>query len=465
MTKYLRHAGIRFELSNNAFLNVQQANYSLRRLWQLVAGSAEWRSDLCITFVSHSISQVEAMFRLAPGRMLSADLTSMLPSGCSLPIDVDRLPALCADDGPLCFTDRNKTFPLDLVTAAFLLLSRWEETRGMPLDAWGNPVEGEQLAVKQGFHERPLLDEWALVVRSWLVQIDPGWTARPSGPRVWLTHDVDFFSYHTGIRSVAGAAIRGVAQNRSLTTGLRNACAGLATLTGLVKDPCIAGTLALRQLARKHGIKATWFLMSSDAQRHKLDTGYDAAAFAESFLLDSSPATEIMWHPGYVAAEDSERFDAENRRFKELFGHSPVGVRYHYLRCRPLKSWQQLADHGVAYDSTMGFNTLVGFRSSTAHDYPMWDHASQAELPLSERPMIIMDGPLFASSGFHPARAVELTERLWRRCQAVSGVLTLNIHNTHTMTAPGLVSALTAWFGTLPASACDGSFNYAHEAS
>ena len=49
-----------------------------------------------------------------------------------------------------------------------ILLSRWEETVLTGRDAHGRLPFSDSVAHRQGFLDRPLVDEYALILREWL---------------------------------------------------------------------------------------------------------------------------------------------------------------------------------------------------------------------------------------------------------------------------------------------------------
>ena len=86
-------------------------------------------------------------------------------------------------------------------------MTRWEEA-DIPRepDRRGNYRENRLLAARQRFLDRPVLDEWALVLRAWLAALRPGWRARPKAARLVITHDIDATHKFTSWYRVARAA-------------------------------------------------------------------------------------------------------------------------------------------------------------------------------------------------------------------------------------------------------------------
>lgn len=99
---------------------------------------------------------------------------------------------------------------------------------------------------------------------------------------------------------------------------------------------------------------------------------------------------EIGLHASYTAALDVARL-AEEKTTLERLGATLHGQRYHYLRVDPHANLAALADLGFAYDSSLGFGGLPGFRAGTAHPFRPWSLAEDRPLDLIEIPLAAMD--------------------------------------------------------------------------
>ena len=426
------HQGLAYLWHEGAFLTRPEAEYAIERLWALCAGSADWSGEPVLSIVAASHQQVVQMHRLDAGQLEWIPLEAVLPLGHSLGLDTARLPGLCvaAPSRAIHFTGKGAV-PLDLVAATFLMLSRWEEAE-VPRepDPRGNYPENGHLAARQGFLDRPVLDEWALVLRAWLAAMRPGWHAEPKPARIVMTHDVDatrkFSSWYQVPRATAGALLR----TGSLGKSLQAALLGVRSRFNPTRDPYHRGITSLLDFDETLGLQGTFFLMA--AEPGPLDRGYDLAGPEVLPLVQEilDRGHEVGWHPGYRAAEDEERFHREKRRLDARLKRPVLAARFHFLRWRPQWSWRRLVEAGIAFDSTLGFNETVGFRCGTAHPFPVWDRTSGERLPLEERPLVIQDETLLACTGLDPGEAQRRGKVLLERVRRVNGDLTVLIHNS-----------------------------------
>jgi hypothetical protein len=427
----IRHQGLAYLWHEGAFLTRPEAAYALERLWALCAGAADWPRQPALSIPAVTRENVVRMHRLDGEAMAWIPLEAVLPAGHSLSLDTDRLPALCPA-GPLeggRFSPE-RPFPLDLAAATFLMLTRWEEEESCyPRDKRGNSRESCHLAARQGFLDRPVLDEWALVLRAWLGTLRPSWKARSKTTRIVMTHDVDatrkFTSWYRVPRAAAGTLVR----TRSVRRALETARAGVRSRRHSTLDPYYLGIRSLLDFDESLGARGTFFLMAAD--RGRFDAGYDLAAPAVRSVVEEvlRRGHDVGWHPGYRAAEDREAFLREKQRIDAYLCRPVRGARFHYLRWRPQCAWRWLVQAGVSYDSTLGLNETVGFRCGTSHPFPVWDRSSGERLPLEERPLVVQDGALFAYLGLGPSEAERRVAVLRDRVRRVDGDLTILIHN------------------------------------
>jgi hypothetical protein len=99
---------------------------------------------------------------------------------------------------------------------------------------------------------------------------------------------------------------------------------------------------------------------------------------------------EIGLHASYSAALDPALIADEKAELERL-GATLHGQRYHYLRVDPHANLAPLADLGFAYDSSLGFGGLPGYRAGTAHPFRPWSLADDRPLDLIEIPLAAMD--------------------------------------------------------------------------
>lgn len=433
----LVYEGFAWSRKEDAFLDISQAKWALIELWRRVAGSAKWQGPPSIEFVSMTKEDASVENALLPGKLPWVEIDRILE--CSIDrtplkeIDTPSLPRL---GFRLVQDDReNVSFPLDLVTATFLQLSRWEEWAHPVLDQFGCHDEKHSLAARQGFIDRPVIDEWAMVLRFRLAKLAPAWKPDLPSSQIDLTHDIDVLRYYDRPSRVFRAFGRKLLKERSGLGAIRGVIEGASALLNSEKDPCVTAFDELMKFAEDRGLASTFFFMA--ARPGKWDDGYsvEQPLFAKIRNRILAQGHSCGWHPGFGAAADDGILKQEHARLSNVLGTSKFPVRHHFLRWSADRSWRRLAALGCTYDGSVGYNYTNGFRASTAHPYRAWDHETNSPLNIEVRPLIAMDGPLIRDE--RPLS--EVVEMLRRRCDAVRGRFSLCVHNYSLMYYPTLL--------------------------
>lgn len=423
--------GLRYLRREEALLSRAEAEYGLERLWERVAGDAEWEGEPVLTIPAVDETSVRAMFALPPGALPWTPLKDVLPSDVDLGLDTDRLPTLCrVSSVPPVFDHKSPHLPIDLVAATFLMLSRWEEVRpGAPKDEWGNDSHETSLAWRQGFLERPVVDEWALVLRAWLSVKSPGWRAEPSPWRILVTHDVDRIRCARSPTELLRVAAREGRQRGSVPAAVSMLLRHARAPFDYRADPEFRALHDLIEFDETLEVAGLYFFMASTPG--PFTQGYDLAApYAQEVAQEIlSREGRIGIHPGYAAAENCELFLEEVHRCGAAIGRPIRTARMHYLRWRHDETAEMMAEAGIEEDYTLGYNTHTGFRCGTSHPFPLWSFGAEAPLPVTEYPLIIQDASMVTCMQLTEDEIQERLELYLARTKAVSGVLTLLLHN------------------------------------
>jgi hypothetical protein len=105
------------------------------------------------------------------------------------------------------------------------------------------------------------------------------------------------------------------------------------------------------------------------------------------------------------------------------------GSRQHYLRWSPELSWRNLAEAGLQYDATLGFNEQLGFRCGTCWEYPVYDLVKRRPIKLRERPLLFMDVTVLRHQNMEIDEIVYVANDLANTCRQFNGDFTMLWHN------------------------------------
>lgn len=283
----------------------------------------------------------------------------------------------------------------DIIASAYFMLTRYEEiVRRSIRDEHGRFPGRESLPYRAGFLHRPIVDEYAALLRKWLRQVGVNVPEPPQQiSKIFLTHDVDVPWAWYGIRSVAKA-----------------------TLTKCLHQPSQALHPMLSYFGKRRGVDPNdcfdWILHQDTALREALETAKVAAVL---FLLVGSTDphdgpcylgdrrtrqlvddcrrqnVQIGLHSSYKAGREPARIPLERRRLQEAANASILWNRHHFLSSREPEHFACLESAGITDDFTMGYADLAGFRLGTCRPVHWFDPVALRLSNLTLHPLTVME--------------------------------------------------------------------------
>lgn len=372
-----------------------------------------------------------------PGALQWLPRQSLLPAG-ACEERVDRLPVLFWGagyaDGCKPFAEQRRdgtvVFYADILAATVFMLSRWEETVVQAADQHDRFPASASVAYKQGFLDRPVIDEYALVLRSWLRILRPDLPAMTPRFSIRLTHDIDSVHRFASPLHAAKSSVTTLSTHRSVRRAASAASTAVTMLMGRKQPVNKADLEELAAISESNGFVSTFNFMAAEHGQH--DIGYNLGDPTLRRCIDALAARghEIGFHPGYTTFGNPQQLIVEKSRFVAAVGRSPSVSRQHYLRFRAPATWLHCEDAGLACDSTLGYADQEGFRCGTCRPFHPFDVSRNRVLKLFEEPLLVMDQTLIRYRRITPAAARARILEIAATCKAVNGVFTLLWHNT-----------------------------------
>jgi hypothetical protein len=332
------------------------------------------------------------------------------------------------DGNPWVEKDRYRIIcRMDLVAGIFFLLSRYEEIIIRDRDEYGRFPAKSALALKEKYLERPLADEYAELLLSWIRELYPSFEAKNpfnSHPfSLYITHDVDAPFKYTW-RNVLGLR----------QPFLR----GLAVLMGKIPDPWWTFP-ELQRIDRENGIRADYFFLSGG--NHPLDRGYtledprmldligmlreNDSGIGIHFSLES----HLSLKKDLESPKSGKAFIREHTHFVEKTRNFPLGSRQHFLAVSVPETWRQLEKMDIEFDASVGFAEAPGFRCGTCRPFRCFDAKNGKMLQVREIPLVAMDATFIHYLKSTPREALEQLKRLVTVVERYRGVFCLLWHN------------------------------------
>ena len=182
----------------------------------------------------------------------------------------------------------------------------------------------------------------------------------------------------------------------------------------------------IMDLEEKYGAKSSFYFLATDKDIRRFRYNIEDLENELGSIVDKG--WEVGLHGGYYAYNDLEEIKKEKDRLEKVLGKDVIGYRNHYLRFKVPDTWELLAKAGFKYDTTLGYDNIVGFRNGMCHPFKPFNLNSDKEVDILEIPLNIMDGALFGSVK-SSNEAWETTKKLIDTVERYNGIITLLWHN------------------------------------
>jgi len=326
---------------------------------------------------------------------------------------------------------------LDVFGSSFFMLTQYEELVLPERDEHERFPAKASLAFKEGFLERPIVDEYCEILWSCMKRLWPKLERKKRDYRLILSHDVDHplcavrKPWYSVIRNSVGDMVR--RKDMALAFSRLKARA----FESYNIDPYNTFDFIMNA-SEQYGMKSA-FYFKSGFSNNRFDVNYSLDMPWIQDLMRSiyERGHEIGLHTSYETYRDLNKTLAEFRSLLHVANKLGIvqqgwGGRQHYLRWKNPITWRIWEKVGLDYDSTLGFAEHVGFRCGTCYEFRVFDLEKRKALHLRERPLIAMDGTLFAWQymALQPDQALKKIQHLSSICCRFNGVFTLLWHNS-----------------------------------
>ena len=262
----------------------------------------------------------------------------------------------------------------------------------------------------------------------------PRW---PMGKRwaLTVTHDIDRYRKYRVDEFVRYAGLlwgRGRPAAAVVTLGK-----ALVSVAGaLLTDPYVQSFRDWIAFEQAAGIRSSIYVSvvpRVDPQATELDVPY---ALTDRGLLDwlrclDGEGWEIGVHSSVRAWTTDDGYARERARLHSTTSILALGVRGHYWSLDPAdreESLRRIASAGFRYDSSLGMNTVEGYRRGAGYPYRPFSMRDGEPLGLWEVPPTVMDYALFRAGRTYADRVAALRRRVdevkWN-----GGLLVLDWHS------------------------------------
>jgi hypothetical protein len=314
--------------------------------------------------------------------------------------------------------------PFDLFSAAFYLLSRYEEYLPFKPDRYGRFEADQSLAFRNNFLEEPVIDQWLEMLKTALQIKYPELNFPRQQFRYVSTIDVDnpWAFLHKGPWRTAGGLFKNIITLNAPELSLR-----INVLRGKSPDPF--DTFAyIGQTENNYGFRSLFFFLSGN-QGHN-DTNFALNTNHFQLLLDRLKTDRTIGiHPSCKSNRSDNLLRFEFERFTRLLGNKPEISRQHFLMLKLPYTYRRIIKFGIKEDYSMGYASCTGFRAGTSMPFGFYDLLNEHETSLLIHPFVVMDVTLRHYLCLDTAEAINRINRLIKKVKAVNGIFTSLWHN------------------------------------
>lgn len=335
-------------------------------------------------------------------------------------------------------SESNVYLGIDIFGSCFFMLSRYEEYVVKNRDKLDRFDYKDSFAYKNGFLDRPIVNEYVELLWCAIKSICPNAKRRENKYRVIPTHDIDkpfgilYDSRWQILRHFAGDVFykRGLSTSFKRLKSIFYRCFS----PGYLIDQGNEVFDFIIQSSKKYNLNDVFFFMNSKLSC--LDGNYYVDFPNVKALLEKviKAGHQVGIHPSYDSYLNPKEIRKECIHMANVLQDIPngnlAGGRQHYLRWNNPITWQAYEFAGLKMDSTLTFAGHVGFRCGVCYPYTVYDVVNRKPLNVKEMPLIVMDGTLFEYMHLSQDEALEVCRKLAQRCRRYNGDFVFLWHNT-----------------------------------
>ena len=317
--------------------------------------------------------------------------------------------------------------PFDFFSAAFYLLSRYEEYLPHERDAYGRYSHTNSLAYKNDFLTQPLINEWIQLIEMALRErcSHSKFSIQQATFKFVPTYDIDeaFCYLHKPLwKNIAGFF-------RDFLLGkLEQVVERGNVYSGRKPDPYDTFNW-IAALHEKYKLKPVYFFLTI-IKRGQYDKNIPADAKAlKALYAGLSEKNTCGLHPSWQSGDEEWLLQKELETLQQII-HKPVRIsRNHYLRFTVPHTYRRLLAAGITDDYSMAYGNVNGFRASYALPYHWYDLEREMVTGLLIHPFCFMEATSFFNQGYVVEQAAEEIQYYYDTVKKANGEFITLFHN------------------------------------
>lgn len=345
--------------------------------------------------------------------------------------------------GTSLFSIQNQTIKcgIDIFASCFFMLTRWEEYVIKARDIHDRFPAAESFADKHGFLDRPIVNEYLVMLKSMLLYLDSTLSLKHHIYKTDVSCDIDspFDCTVKNIGSVLRACTGDLIKRKSITQFVKRFRRYWANKRCDYRFDENYTFEWYMDVCETMDLKASFYFIPDNHEKNNGCYSLKDLNIQKLIILINARGHELGVHSSYQTYKDPDKMQRQKDLFvhtlKELHIYQELrGNRQHYLRFDAAQTPTFLEDAGFEYDSTGGYADKAGFRYGVCYEFSMFDFINQRPLHIKQRPLILMECSIIDEKYMglgYTQKALDMMNQLKRHCIKYDGIFSLLWHNSH----------------------------------
>lgn len=293
----------------------------------------------------------------------------------------------------ILFPNDEDDLGFDIFSAAFYMVSRYEEYLPFSPDEFGRFNAEESVAFKNGFSDVPIVNIWVKIFQIELLKRFPNLEIKHTSFQTILTYDIDVAYKYLG-RSF-GRNIGSITKD-IFSLNFKNILERIQSIFITEKDPWDVYD-ELKRVIVKNKLPSNFFFLLSDKTKYDRNLNYKNRTM-KRLVNKITSFSNIGIHPSFYSSASPEKILIEKERLENISDKKIIRSRQHFLKFKLPDTYNTLLGAGITEDYSMGFSTMPGFRAGTCTPFYFYDLKEEKETELKIFPVTFMEGTLMNSN-------------------------------------------------------------------
>lgn len=327
-------------------------------------------------------------------------------------------------DNTKCFfyVGEKSNLPFDIFSAAFFLLSRYEEYLPHVKDEYGRFTKEHSIAHQHKFLHQPVVDLWAYKLKAALKDYFPDITFQNKSFCIHPIIDIPmaYFFKNKGLLRTVGGFFSDIAQFK-----FRNFYDRFLVLFGLKKDPFNTFNYIINR-QKKSNQKFDVFFLVGDYSTYDKSINLNKKEFV-AHIKSIRDYCNVGLKTSFLALDDFDKLKEEKNRLDAVVNSHTTKARASFSKVNLPTTYRHYVDLEIQSDFSMGYPDTIGFRAGTCTPFLFYDLDFEVQTPLMIHPYQLMDFSLLNYTSLLDKK--ETLIRAIQEVKNVNGTFTPIFHN------------------------------------